>query len=240
MRDLICSMLTPDPQHDDGEAKDKRQEVKRVHGGEEPSLGRRGAVEYPAVRRPILILFRLAAALSLLLCLATIGLWCWGHWSVVRVKRVTPMSNHSLAVSRDEFLLFEDRATLPVFRNPPNYGWTCETLPDAEDFLALAPQVFPKSHRPTMGVFVGRSADGYGVFTMILIPMPFIVSLFAVVPVVAGVQLVRSRRRTRRIRAGQCVACGYDLRGSPDRCPECGRDARAFCGKPRTQAGGAG
>lgn len=31
--------------------------------------------------------------------------------------------------------------------------------------------------------------------------------------------IVRARRRRR----GQCVACGYDLRQSPERCPECGR-----------------
>ena len=35
--------------------------------------------------------------------------------------------------------------------------------------------------------------------------------------------LAVTRRRRRRLVRGQCAGCGYDLRASSERCPECGR-----------------
>jgi hypothetical protein len=39
-------------------------------------------------------------------------------------------------------------------------------------------------------------------------------------------RVYRSRVRRRDLRVGRCVSCGYDLRATPGRCPECGAVAR--------------
>jgi hypothetical protein len=39
---------------------------------------------------------------------------------------------------------------------------------------------------------------------------------------IASVPVIRRRERAANVKANLCPVCGYDLRESPDRCPECG------------------
>ena len=50
-------------------------------------------------------------------------------------------------------------------------------------------------------------------------PCWFYLLLFTVLP---AARLFYHRKTARRFRRGRCRACGYDLRATPDRCPECG------------------
>lgn len=56
-------------------------------------------------------------------------------------------------------------------------------------------------------------------FSQAGVPYWFLILMFGVLPVL----WISSRsRRMRRGRVGLCRQCGYDLRASPERCPECG------------------
>jgi hypothetical protein len=87
-------------------------------------------------------------------------------------------------------------------------------------FVFLRPLFIHPPSRPEN--FFTRSGFvwfGQGEYLLVAIPHWSVALLAAALP--AG-WLVVAGRGTRRRSSGACASCGYDLRASPERCPECG------------------
>lgn len=196
-------------------------------------------------------LFTAVSALSLLLCAAIVAVWVLSYFRSIGIRYVRDFSSRdglvqircSLLALRGGFCLdfthhhattpesvadlLEDHvwhAPLEVWSNPvmePDAA-NNEYLPRRSYlFMPTSPSPLGFQFNSRRGLYQGNYYwDGAAA-------IPF---WFPVV-VCSGLPLLWTwrRRRTRiRVRQGRCRFCGYDLRATSDRCPECGRSVAAI------------
>ncbi|HEV2293654.1 MAG TPA: hypothetical protein VGR35_07350 [Tepidisphaeraceae bacterium] len=163
----------------------------------------------------------LSAVVSLLLCVAACVLWVRSYWLWEGVAYQTTSGRLCTVTSRLGALSFDVTDGWPAGQFKP--------LELHSDPVLVAGLSSP-SEWHLLGFGVDRHAQMVGVGdwtgpssgTSIIVPY-WLVSLLAMISalVMSFPLLIRRHRR----RLGLCAACGYDLRGTPDRCPECGNVA---------------
>jgi hypothetical protein len=191
------------------------------------------AVSYAPMRRKV---FTLAAGLSAVMCAALCVLWVRSYWVGDALSINLPQFGRPLA---DETLnVVSGRGGLRVTLDRWA-AWELGVMKPTRSELHAAPVVHsqfrPFYHRAlNAAIFKGLGCElsthresisptsaGSGIVyeANVVAPHGLLAAAAAVLPFAWW-----RRRRTlaRRRRLGLCLACGYDLRESPERCPECG------------------
>jgi hypothetical protein len=154
-----------------------------------------------------------AAAVSLVLCVATSAWWVRSRWVSEIIGRVGE-SKVVVVDSRGGSLDLSVTRADPENEKPgprPYYVWHTHATNGSSGGVMLGGK--------SVWLWGHVSMSGFG-----WVVVPHWLLVLATLPG-AWLALVRLRRWTlARVRRnyGHCPACGYDLRATPERCPECG------------------
>jgi hypothetical protein len=188
------------------------------------------------MRRLARHLFTAWCVLSLVLLVAVCVLWVRSGYTVDTARYASAVDPVTSLQWRVGFYSVEGQVHVcRLFRE--------RTIGPPEDVLGggLDSYPFPESPRPFTGFAAGeRRPLGFGLVrkvtvdpatgpweqrwthTAVSVPHWFLALVLLVSPIRwTLIRFVAWRRR----RAGRCEACGYDLRASGERCPECGATA---------------
>ena len=149
-------------------------------------------------------IFTTAAILSLLLCIASIILWS---------RSTRNLTGPSAA---DSFDLVHD---LPN----KTYVWFISD----RGRLAFCRQRGSDWHSPhpafrILGLEYASSTVGQSYLKDLYVPYWLLTVVTMILPFTCAFSWIRQQLRARHNCPGLCPTCGYDLRATPNRCPECG------------------
>jgi hypothetical protein len=160
----------------------------------------------------------LACAAWLLVCLAADVVWVRSYWVADSIWSNRANDVRALILSRGS-VRFYRQVVLPTapFRVMANQGHHAQPAGAGEGQLSESGLATAWDH---FGFGYAAGSDPYGWRRIVQFPCWAVVAS-GLVPV--GWLVRRRLRRLARLRAqNRCVRCGYDLRATPDRCPECG------------------
>jgi hypothetical protein len=168
-------------------------------------------------------LLNLLAGLSLLLCIASVGLWVRSYWVFDAVGR----NHRDFRSQRGEFYF---QVFVKYSEDNKFEYWNFK----ADNHHAVDPfKPFARCHSfigfgTSLTFFSGHDAYGwwkgkYGywppIYEIYFFPIWFVTALYFALPLMRVASLLRGRERTKM---GRCPCCAYDLRATPGRCRECG------------------
>jgi hypothetical protein len=157
------------------------------------------------VRRSIL---NALTAISLLLLLATLVLWVRTDQFADQLEYRGPDTSYSLTAHSSGIVYIQFRHHIPVSLEPGQMvstDWRERWHYDRVN----------QGYKGNGFIFQKSAAFEFYNFGL---PYWLILIMTALLPAAR----LTSRLRGKRHRSGLCPQCGYDLRATPDRCPECG------------------
>jgi hypothetical protein len=156
-------------------------------------------------------LFILASALSLLLSVATAALWVRSYWVHDVVYRWHPAGGWVFSSDLASLYFMWWKGDSPTIGSA---AWQWERLPHTRQQKKF------EFHRQRQSYI--SDLDGQSVWETdrwVQFPHWAAFTVLFPLPLLAGFHRIRQSKPRR---ANLCLACGYDLRATPDRCPECG------------------
>jgi hypothetical protein len=192
------------------------------------------------VRRRLL---NLLTALSLLLCVAIVAMWVRSHVAAdaVEWQRADDVGGahyhwyRIIASGRGRVELAYDAEVSEIGSITPQEAarpvgrWqrTARKSARLRDLLRVSPDLEPAFGGPPslpFGFHFAWATSPATVRREVIVPYWALVLVTGALP---AFRLPALARRFMRPGAGLCPRCGYDLRATPDRCPECGAEAAA-------------